>query len=269
MSKANMKKPPFLTVYTVIQTDDSLEKPTTTETIGSWVRRGDAIKACADHIMERMRLNSNFRSAVYNDDENPDLRTELERVAPADFVKSFFEDYNEKIWRSKVSPWETSKHAKAIAKVLVKYIEDELGGTGGYHIYRGDGYDETYNFDIMENDVEGVLETFACVTSGKTDNEDTEFEDPFPEVFLSEKEAVDSALKDLKYYLNYPDKGDPKYVNEVMAEARANIRKYGKFCYQIHDGAMRQWDIYRTPIVLSGELPKASLVRRIVNAKKS
>lgn len=256
------KKAPLLTVYTVTQTDDTQDAlTTTTETIGSWIRRGDAIKACVDHIMERMVLNSRVRYAVYNDEEHLDLREKLEAVAPADFVLGFFEIDDKEVWRAKVSPWETSKHAKAIAKVLVEYIEDEIGGCGCYHMYCDVGDD--YSFDILENDVEGTLETWTCVTSGKTDCEDAEFEDPFPEVFLSKKEALKCALDDLEYFLNCPDNGDPTHVKEVLEEARKSFRRFGKFCYELSDGAMRQWDIYRTSIALSGELPKVCLTRKL------
>lgn len=254
------KRRPFLTVYTVTKTTDVIEAPLTNETLGSWIRRGDAIRECTDKIMQDIVVDTRIRAAVYTDDEHPSLRTELEKAAPDDVVWSFFLDNDPAIWKANSGPWEVDDNARAIASTLADYISDELGGQSCYIVqdqYIGD----TYRYDITENDVEGTMEAWTCVTTGETDEPDEDFETAFPEVFLSEKEAVKCALDDLKRYLK--DKGaKPNSVKKILKEAEKSLVRCGVFQYEVLSGAVRRWDIWHTPVTLSGKLPKTSLTRR-------
>lgn len=255
------KKGPFLTVYTVTKTTDVIEAPLTNETLGSWIRRGDAIRECTDKIMQDIAVDLNVREAVYFDDNHQSLKEKLEKVAPSDVVKSFFEDNEPTIWETKTSPWEANDHTRAIARTLVDYIGDELGGQGFYAVHSSRYEGETYQYEITENDVEGTMEAWTCVTSGETDEPDEDFEIAFPEVFLSEKEAVKCAIDDLARYLK--DKGaKPSSVKKTLEKAEKSLGRCGVFQYEVLSGAVRRWDIWHTPITLSGELPKMSLTRR-------
>ena len=254
---------PFLTVYTVVRTFDTVNQcgSSNSDTIGSWIRRGNAIRECSTEIMKCIVLDCYVREAVYNDENHPELRGMLDSVAPADVVKSFFEDNDPAIWQAKTSPWEANDHARAIAKALVEYIEDELGGQGFYYVYYEAYGPANYKFDILENDVEGTMDAWTCVTSGETDEPDEDFEIAFPEVFLSEKEAVKCAIDDLARYLK--DKGaKPSSVKKTLEKAEKSLGRCGVFQYEVLSGAVRRWDIWHTPITLSGELPKMSLTRR-------
>lgn len=250
---------PFLTVYTVTKTTaDVIDRPFENETLGSWILRGAAMRECADKIMQDIATDPRIRAAVYTDDNHPSLRTELEKAAPADVVGSFFLDKDPAIWKAEMSPWKA--YARAIASTLVDYISDELGGQSCYIVqdqYSGD----TYRYEITENDVEGTMEAWTCVTSGETDEPDEDFETAFPEVFLSEAEAVKCALDDLRGYLK--DKGaKPSSVKKILEKAEKSLARCGVFQYEVFSGAMRRWDIWHTPITLSGKLPKTSLTRR-------
>ena len=252
---------PFLTVYTVTKNSDVINAPLMSETLGSWVRRGDAIRECADKSMHDIALDANIREAVYSDENHQDLRVRLEKVSTKESVRSFFEDNDPDIWQAPCGPWEASFIAKNIARELLAYIEDELGGQGCYHVYSSRYDGETYNYEIDENDVEGTMEAWTCVTTGECDEPDEDFETAFPEVFLSEREAIKCALDDLKKYLE--DKGaKSKSIEKTLKRAEKSLDKCGVFQHEVISGAIRRWDIWHTPITLSGTLPKMSLTRR-------
>jgi hypothetical protein len=252
---------PFLTIYTVTKNIDVINAPLQNETLGSWICRGDAIRECADKIMHDIALDANIREAVYSDENHQDLRVRLEKVSTKESVRRFFEDNDPEIWAAPCGPWEASFIAKNIARELLAYIEDELGGQCCYHIYSSQYDGATYNYDIDENDVEGTMEAWTCVTSGETDEPDEDFEAAFPEVFLSEREAIKCALDDLRKYLE--DKGaKSKSIEKTLKRAEKSLDKRGMFQYEVLSGAVRRWDIWHTPITLSGELPKMSLTRR-------
>lgn len=253
MAKVKRKGPPFATVYTVSSLDDKFEEPIDTNTIGSFVRRGDAIRECANYILERMELRRDIRAAVYLD-ENHDIR-KLDTGFKSAWVKKVLTDSGNDF------DWDRDVNYRDLRKALFDYFVDELGGQSCYYVDATLPDEGTckFCFDVTENDVEGTMDAWTCVTSGRTDNEDEQFEQAFPEVFLSKKEAFNCAIEDLKQYL---EDADEKYVKDILKDAKDNLRKFGKFCYELNDCAMRRWDIWYTPITLSGKIPEMSLTRR-------
>lgn len=73
------KKKRFLTVYTVSYADHEHLEPLTGGVIGSWLRRGDAIKNCTDYVMERLELRADIRYSLFNDNEHDDLEDFVQR----------------------------------------------------------------------------------------------------------------------------------------------------------------------------------------------
>lgn len=255
MAKVKQKGPPFATVYTVSSIDDKRDDPMAFNVIGSYVSRGDAIRECANYILERMELRQDIRAAVYLDENHKDLKKKLSENFELEWVERVLTyDDNEFSWDEDVG-------RKDLRKFLFDYMVDELGGQSCYYIYSelGDEGPCKFNFDVTENDVEGRQDAWSCITSGDSDDHDEEFEQPFPEVFLSEKEAVKCAIDYIKNYLNG---ADPKYIKDILKDARNSFRRYGKYSYALNDSKVRRWDIWFTPIRLSGEIQKAALSHR-------
>ena len=248
------KGPPFLTVYTVSSIDDKALDPMDSCTSGSFVRRGDAIRECANYILERMELRQDIRAAVYLD-ENHKLKEALAKEFEVEWVERVLLGDDDNF------SWEENESYRDLKKFLFDHFVDELGGQSCYYVDATLPDEGTckFCFDVTENDVEGTMDAWTCVTSGRTDNEDEQFEQAFPEIFLSKKEAFKCAIEDLKQYL---EDADEKYVKDILKDAKDNLRKFGKFCYELNDSAMRRWDIWYTPITLSGEIPEMSLTRR-------
>jgi hypothetical protein len=257
VAKVKQKRPPFATVYTVSSIDDKRDDPMAFDVIGSYVSRGDAIRECANYILERMELRPDIRVAVYLDENHKDLKKKLSENFELEWVERVLTyDDNEFSWDDDVG-------RKDLRKFLFDYMVDELGGQSCYYIYSelGDEGPCKFNFDVSENDVEGKLDGWTCITSGDSDDHDEEFEHPFPEVFLSEKEAVKCAIDYLKGCGCLND-ADPKYIKDILKEARASFRRYGKYSYTLNDSKVRRWDIWYTPILLSGKIPQAALSHR-------
>ena len=54
-------------VYSVVSTDVATDEPVDTNVVGTYIRRGDAVTACVDHIMERFVLRPDIRYAFMHD----------------------------------------------------------------------------------------------------------------------------------------------------------------------------------------------------------
>lgn len=250
MAKAKRKGSPFATVYTVSSIDDKRNDPMAFDVIGSYVSRGDAIRKCANYILNRMELRPDIREAVYFDENHPDLKKKLSENFELEWVERVLTYDDDEF------SWDEDAGRKDLKKFLFDYMVEELGAQSCYYICSELEYEGQceFDFDVSENDVEGVQDAWSCIT-----NHDEQFEQPSPEVFLSEKEAVKCAIDDLKGYLN---DADPKYVKEILKDARDSFRRYGKYRYTLNDSKVLRWDIWYTPIRLSGKLSRAAITKR-------
>lgn len=106
-----------MTVWTVSSTDDVPGEPVANFTVGSYLSRGEALRQCADYILERAGCREDIRRALAHDENHPDF-------------------------------------PKRGAKRQRGYLVDELGGQGCYYVCSGD---LVFHFDVDENGVEGEL----------------------------------------------------------------------------------------------------------------
>lgn len=215
-------------------------------TIGSFVRRGDAIRECANYILDRMELRQDIRAAVYLD-ENHKLRDALAKEFEGEWVERVLLGDNDNF------SWEENESYQDLKKFLFDHFVDELGGQSCYYVdavLKDEGHC-LFDFNVTENDVKGTMDAWTCVTSGIY-NKGDQF--TVPKVFLSKKEAFNCAIEDLKQYL---EGGEDDYIKSVLKDAKADFKKFGRFCYHLNDDVMRRWDIWYTPIVLSGKIPDA------------
>lgn len=194
-----------MTIYTVTSTDDLWREPLDRCVTGSYTSRGRAIEECAKYILDRIGLRDDLAYSMANDDNHPD-------------AKKFFSERRD------------GKHviARGCITKLKKFIKDELGGQGCYYVYDGQN---SWHFDVDENDVEGEL--WHTVTWGDSDCEDPEFTTPYPEAFTSEEKAVETFYR---YALDLKRQHEEEVSEGFKPFVYDALRKQGKCQVDLADG---------------------------------
>ncbi len=220
----------FLTVYTISEHVLVNNGTIAHDCLGSFIYRGDAIKELTDYSIDQLEDSLKLRRIAI-EDTNHEIKDKLVDAGVSDeLIDRFFDN-----------PFVSDSFEDRIRKVLAEYISDVLGSESCYVI--GDS-----RYDIDENDVEcrDGLKLWTCITSGRDEEDhDKEFEDPFPEVFFFEKDAVDCAIGNLKSYLEGYSK---KEIQNIVKSAKERINKDGHFEFDLNDSKTRIWDIWSTPI---------------------
>lgn len=219
----------FLTVYTVSSSEyynDTLIHNVS----GSYLYRGDAIRECVNDVLMHLET-SQIHIGWFIEGEFGDVLRKAS-IDPCDAWK---------VLENRSSAKECDKVSCRILDMAREYISDLIGSDGCFIL-------DNVRFDVDENDVEckDGLQLWACLTSGR-DNErhDPEFEQAFPEVFLSEDEAVDCAINDLKSYLEGYSREE---IRTIVKEAKDRINDNGHFEFDINDSKTRIWDIWYAPM---------------------
>lgn len=221
----------FLTVYTVSSCEcynDSMFH----DVSGSYLHRGDAIRECTERVLVALENSRKYREWFTYGEFGGILKKESIDIDVA--------------WKALENRRSLKKDDKVSQKALrmaTEYISDLIGSDGCIFL-------DYLRFDVDENDVEcsDGLKMWTCITSGRDEeNHDREFEDPFPEVFLSEKDAVDCAIRDLKSYLGGYSK---KAIQNIVNSAKERIKNDGHFEIDLNDSKTRIWDIWSTPIYI-------------------
>ena len=192
--------------YTVQSVDNPSRGPVDHCVIGTYTTRGRALDTCADYIMERIGMRDDIAWSVAHDENHP----EAER---------FFS--------------ESRKDGATVVKrgcvvKLWEFIRDELGGQGCYYVYDGN---DSWRFDVDENDVEGEL--WHTVTWGDSDCEDPEFTTPWPEAFTSEETAVETFVG---YVKDLYRSRHMKWSDEFLRETRESLKEDGRVQVDLDDG---------------------------------
>lgn len=236
------RKSRFLTVYTVSYGEFNMKSGMTHTVAGSYLFRGDAIRECADVLINELCLCHELRKSFLGDKDH-DIKGVLVREnVPAEDVEMFFE--NECPTRIKIPD--------SIKRAISPYIRDVIGSDACYKVKsftfsQGSEVME-FAFDIDENDVECMdgLQLWTCITSGTdSDGHDPEWEQPFPEIFFAEDDAVECAIDDLRQCLDGYERYEKK---EILDEAREDLDEKGYYEFDLNDTTSRRWDIWSTPI---------------------
>lgn len=212
-------KDKYMTVYTVSLTEARDGKIWHHMVFGSWLARGNALDVAAEELASMIACDSHVFNTLLADKAHKHL---------ADNVTMDYE-------------------------TLKEMIRDELGGEAFLCISDGS---MSFRMDVDENDVESLsgLETWVCVTSGiDLEDHNPEFEDPYPETFLSSEAAIDCALRDIK--LNMEGR---KGVKNALAKAKAKLEQEGKYSMMVGMLKARRYDIWRAPINLGQGAGKTS-----------
>lgn len=236
------RKKRFLTVYTVSYGINYIKTGMTHIVTGSYLSRGDAIRECAKLVVEKLGLYPEIRTS-FLDDKLHTINAELVRnKVPEEDIEAFFGNAS----LGKVCM------PTIVEKAIMPYLCDVIGGESCYRVRKfkfgqDDGTSEMV-FDIDESDVECVngLQTWTCITSGTdSDGHDQEFEQPFPEIFFEEENAIECALDDLRQCLEGYDKHSK---DDILDEARESLDENGYYEFDLNDSTSRRWDIWSTPI---------------------
>lgn len=170
-----------MTVYTVSSTDDIMSEPLNTRVVGSYTSKGRALDECVAYIMERLVNRQDFARSMLSDENHPKVR-------------KFLTDHKALIGHKDG----TVDVRKSCLGKLKKFVRDELGDMGYYHVY--DGFDCVWHFAVNENELCG--DAWSLVTWGPCNHDNPEFTTPFPELFTDKDEAVANAVKYAKDLTN-------------------------------------------------------------------
>jgi hypothetical protein len=140
------KKPSFTTIYTVSSIDETPDYPIDFDVVGSYTSRGDAIRECANYILERIQVRPDIRHTLLFDESHPDLRDALKRQFHMEWVERVLS------YSGADFSWEENESYQDLRKFLFNYFVDEIGGWSCYSM-NCMGYG-TFRFDVTENDVE-------------------------------------------------------------------------------------------------------------------
>ena len=194
-----------MTIYTVTSTDDLWSEPLDRCVAGSYTSRGRAIEECARYVFERFGLRDDFACSMANDENHPEAKEFFSKRRDGKYVI-----------------------ARGCIAKLMEFIKDELGGQGCYYVCDGQN---SWHFDIDENDVEGEL--WHTVTWGDSDCEDPEFTTPYPETFTSEETAVQTFLDYVKDLFRGHHM---KWSDEFVRTVKASLKDDGKVQVDLNDG---------------------------------
>lgn len=227
------KKKKFLTVYTASSTERGPNGIECHTVSGTFLTRGDAIRECARDIMFTVGARPDMRRLFVQD----------KRVRKAFRDGGMTDEMIDNLTDDSMKDEDAIMDKVAIS--LKELIIDIIGGQSC--ISFGSDLVE-FRFDVDENDVVCAdgLQLWTCITSGTdSDRHDPEFEQPFPEVFLSVEEAMECALEDLRQCL---DGYGRVQKTEILCEARDKLENDGYYEFDLNDSTSRRWDIWSTPI---------------------
>jgi len=194
-----------MTIYTVTSTDDLWSEPLDRCVTGSYTSRGRAIEECAKYIFERFGLRDDLAYSMANDENHPEAKEFFSKRRDGKYVV-----------------------ARGCIAKLMEFIKDELGGQGCYYVCDGQN---SWHFDIDENDVEGEL--WRTVTWGDSDCEDPEFTTPWPEEFTSEDKAIENFYR---YALDLKRQYEKEVSEGFKSFVYDSLRKDGKCQVDLEDG---------------------------------
>lgn len=143
------KNPKRKVVYSVMSVDVKSDDPVQADVVGSYCSKEDAVRACADYIIERIRDRPDIRYALYNDVNHKDaLRKELKAKSGVSYARL------KTMFKYKMSEyWELPKNVR---DVLWGYLRWNIECFGPYEIgtdMESDIGVETYIFDVQENPI--------------------------------------------------------------------------------------------------------------------
>lgn len=135
-------------VHSVVSLDITPDEPIDGTVIGTFHNRANAIKECADYIIERLYLRADIRYAFMHDENHPELEGNLSDKAGIPFseVEEMFSyDVNDDEWNM---PPEVESFIK-------EWLVDEIRA-GGYYEIEVYGLDEVigsheFVFKVIEN----------------------------------------------------------------------------------------------------------------------
>lgn len=132
-------------VYSVVSTDIATDEPVDTQVVGTYRKRGDAVTACVDYIMERLVLRPDIRYAFMRDENHNALKmvSKWSNVTPGRLRRMF---------AFKMDDW---KMPEPVEESVRRFVRDVAEG-GVYDMSTDMESDigcESFVFEIQENEL--------------------------------------------------------------------------------------------------------------------
>jgi len=243
----------------VVSSGDATPDYAETNIMGVFTSRGDAIRECAEYIMDRLDIRDDIRYALTHNENDKGLRELMHKDTgvPVEDIDRIF-SFGGKPEAALID--QVSRYPEEIPEELYRwlnaYLEDMIGGDGGYHIMCTDDYGVLggpmwFDFDVTENCVSGDIDQWTCVTSGEDGNDapDFEFEEPFPEVFPTYVDAAACALNQIEDIVEEGyAKDESLTLFNVKIKAAKELAVNGWFEIEMKNNRKRRWDIWHTPV---------------------
>lgn len=179
---------------------------------GSYTSREEAVKQCAEYILERIGWRGDFAWSMAHDDNHPE-------------AEAFFS-----IRKIDLRP----VVRRGCVTKLRKYLHRQLAKHGRYYVHDASDVrvrDRYWYFDVSENSAEGEL--WDTVTWGDSDCDDPDFTTPWPETFTSRETAVVTFLDYVKDL--YRSHG-MKWSGKLASWIRKSLAESGKVQVDLSDG---------------------------------
>lgn len=140
-------------IWTIVLTRDKKYSQVETSVIGSYTCVCLARNELASYIASRAEESSEFSYALWADENHSDMKDHILgnekvlKVADAVWITSYFGRFNK----------QPLKMPSELKTAVMEYVLGELIGSGCYYIYVSpNGEDESYHFEIVENELEGL-----------------------------------------------------------------------------------------------------------------
>jgi len=132
-------------IYTLIESEESFAEPYSLKAVRSFRFLPTARYALANKILMRAQKDSLFSRSLWKDENHGEEFRQfvLDKTGMED-VESYFNRYND-----------NSDFPEDLKRAVLSYILENAEGDEAYHIFASRLNDQTYHFDILENDFGG------------------------------------------------------------------------------------------------------------------
>lgn len=133
-------------IWTVGSADNLPDEPPDTEIIGSWTSRREAVRACADYIVDRCSLRRDLTYAILHDENHPD--------APKEIASRAGIGENELLKKCRCRLTEEWEMPENVAKAMGEYLEEEILAASAYEIttdFESDVGTTEWLFGVVKN----------------------------------------------------------------------------------------------------------------------
>lgn len=132
-------------IYTLIESEDSFAEPYSLKALKSFKFLPNARYALANAILTRSQKDCLFARSLWRDENHgEEFRRFVSDKTGIEDVDSYFYRYNE-----------NSEFPDDLKRAVLSFVLENAEGDEAYHIFDSMLSDQTYHFNILENDLGG------------------------------------------------------------------------------------------------------------------